>query len=575
MCRSNFAPTARLLSIMYEAFFCLTHRPFAAALAAERYIPTQSLEQARTNLVRVIDRAEGPGLVVGPAGTGKSLLCQLLAQHFRGRFLVALLASARLSSRRALLQNILFELKLPYRDLDESELRLSLVDHLEPRTGGHDGLLLLVDEAHTLPLRLWEEIRLITNLIRDGQPRLRLVMAGGMAMEERLANPKLDSFQQRIAARCYLQSMNRDETIYYVQEQLRRAGADPAQLFTEPALKAIHTASDGIPRLVNQVCDHALMLAALGGHKQLGVDGIQEAWADLQQLPVPWREPAGSPTAQPAAAHPAGNEPAVVEFGQLDENINTAVTQVGPFRSIEAASADVQLDTIEDGLSALREDSATEDSATIPAEFTAEPRSKEGEPDDFSPVDESATEVELIFHSAHDPFGGDWQEEEVIIDRYAMLEETRLRRVASDEGRQIGAALYAASPPPRPKLAETPEDAEEASPEHQLTATVSELQAELAAFDPASDPLLPEEPSAELAIAAQVTIPAGGIAAEGTSTAASGAARRAGISLRDLAGDDRDIIVVEDKLPPPPATPPAANPKRREYRQLFSTLRKR
>jgi type II secretory pathway predicted ATPase ExeA len=552
---------------MYEAFFCLTHRPFAAAAAAERYIPTQSLEQARTTLVRVIDRAEGPGLVVGPAGTGKSLVCQLLAQHFRGRFLVALLASARLSSRRALLQNILFELKLPYRDLDESELRLSLVDHLEPRTGGHDGLLLLVDEAHTLPLRLWEEIRLITNLIRDGQPRLRLVMAGGMAMEERLANPKLESFQQRIAARCYLQPMNRDETIYYVEEQLRRAGADPAQLFTESALKAIHTASDGIPRLVNQVCDHALMLAALGGHKQLGASGIQEAWADLQQLPVPWREPV-TPSAQQAGAHDAAKEPAVVEFGQLDENINTAVTQVGPFRSIEADSAAVQLDTIENGLSALREDSGT-----LPAEFTAEPLPKDGEPDDFSPADERDTEVELIFHSAHDPFGGDWQEEEVIIDRYAMLEETRLRRVASDEGRQIGAALYAASPPPRPKLAETPDDADEASPEHQLTATVSELQAELAAFDPASDPLLPEESSAELAIAAQVTIPAGGIAAEGTA-AASGAARRAGMSLRDLAGDDRDIIVVEDKPPPPPAAPPAS-PKRREYRQLFSTLRKR
>src|SRR5687768_17605052 len=108
---------------MYETFFRLAHRPFAAAVSAVRYVPTQSLEQARSTLVRVIDRAEGPGLVIGPAGTGKSLVCQLVAQHFRGRFLVALLSSARLCTRRALLQNILFELKLPYRDMDESELR--------------------------------------------------------------------------------------------------------------------------------------------------------------------------------------------------------------------------------------------------------------------------------------------------------------------------------------------------------------------------------------------------------------------------------------------------------------------
>ncbi len=559
---------------MYEAFFCLTHRPFAAAWATDRYIPTQSLEQARTTLVRVIDRAEGPGLVVGAAGTGKSLLCQLLAQHFRGRFLVALLASARLSSRRALLQNILFELKLPYRDLDESELRLSLVDHLEPRAGGHDGLLLLVDEAHTLPLRLWEEIRLITNLIRDGQPRLRLVMAGGMAMEERLANPKLDSFQQRIAACCYLQPMHRDETIYYVQEQLRRAGADPAQLFTEPALKAIHTASDGIPRLVNQVCDHALMLAALGGHKQLGVDGIQEAWADLQQLPVPWREPAGAPTTQTAAANTAAQEPAVVEFGQLDESINTAVTQVGPFRSIEADSAQEQLDAIENGLDALREN---EDSAGRRAEFAAEPLPKDGEPDDFSPADQRDTEIELIFHSAHDPFGSDWQEEEVVIDRYAILEEARLRRVASDEGRQIGEVLYEAAPPPRPKLAETPAlDADDVEPEQQITATVSEIQAVLPAFDPVSDPLLPEESSAQSSaepFAGPLHKPA--LTAAAATSNAGNQARRAGISLLDLAGDDRDIIVVQDALPAAAATPPASPPKRREYRQLFSSLRKR
>lgn len=523
---------------MYETFFRLSHRPFAAAASVERYVPTQSLEQARTTLTRVIDRAEGPGLVVGPAGTGKSLLCQLLAQHFRGRFVVAILSSARLCTRRALLQNILFELRLPYRDMDESELRLSLVDHLEPRAGGNDGLLLVVDEAHTLPLRLWEEIRLITNLVRDGQPRVRLIMAGGMAIEERLASPKLDSLQQRIAARCYLQAMGRDETIYYVQEQLRRAGAEPQQLFTEAALKAIHTATDGIPRLVNQVCDHALMLAALGGHKQLGADGIQEAWSDLQQLPAPWHEPART-TSSPADAA----RPGIVEFGQLDEPINSAATVVGPFQSQPADAAAENLEKVENGISALREEGS---------EFTAEPLPKEGEPDDFAPVDDSATEVELVFHSAHDPFGGGWEEEEVVIDRYALLEEARLRRVASDEGRRLSAALDAASPPSIPRLAAPPhDDAADESIEQHIATTVNELGQEAAPFDPASDPVLPEEPVA--------SVPS----------------RPATMSLRELAGDDRDMIVVQDPPPPARATSPSSTPKRQEYRQLFSNLRKR
>src|SRR5690349_809245 len=238
---------------MYESYFRLTQRPFVPAPSAENYIPTGSLETARQTLVRCIERGEGPAIIVGPAGTGKSLLCHVVAKHCRARYQVALLSGARLGTRRALLQNILFELKLPYRDMDEGELRLSLIDHLEPRSSGPEGLLLLVDEAHTLPLRLIEEVRLLTNVVRDGQSRVRLVLAGGMALEERLSSPKLESFHQRIAARCYLQPMGREETIFYVQEQIHRCGASADNLFTPDAQAAIHTATDGTPRLINQV----------------------------------------------------------------------------------------------------------------------------------------------------------------------------------------------------------------------------------------------------------------------------------------------------------------------------------
>lgn len=531
---------------MYESYFHLTHRPFAASPAAERYIPTDSLEQVRTTLVRVVERTEGPGLVIGSAGTGKSLLCQLLAQHFRGRFAVATLAAARLSTRRALLQNILFELKLPYRDMDESELRLSLIDHLEPRDSGLAGLLLLVDEAHTLPLRLLEEVRLITNLVRDGEPLVRLVLAGGMQLEERLASPKLESFQQRIAARCYLHPMGRDETVYYVQEQLKRAGASPGELFTADALRAIHTASDGVPRLVNQLCDHALMLAALGGHTQLDAAGINEAWADLQQLPAPWHE-AKRPAAAPAAAA------SVIEFGTLADDpplaamagdelpasplpTSAAPTLVGPYQPAAAHAAEAGLSAIEARLASLDD---------------ALPR--EGDPDDFSPADESQTEVELIFHAAHDPFGHGWEEEEVVIDRFASLPEARLRRVTSEEGRELAVAIALPARELRNDAAAL-DEREESRPTISLSAgsleESSPSPAKSAWFDPASDPLLPEPADSGVSLA------------------------RMTVSLREFAADDRDMIVVSDDQPAAP-TPDSRSPQRRAYRQLFSSLRNR
>ena len=516
---------------MYETCFQLSHRPFAPAPSADRYVPTASLEQARQTLVRKIERGEGPGLVIGPAGSGKSLLLQVLGQHFRGRFLVALLASSRLCTRRALLQNILFELKLPYRDMDEGELRLSLIDHLEPRTGGGDGLLLLVDEAHTLPLRLLEEIRLLTNLVKGGESRVRLVLAGSMTLEERLANPKLESFHQRIAARCYLQPMGRDETIYYVQEQVRRSGGVPEAIFTADALRAIHTATDGIPRLVNQVCDHALMLASLGGHKQLGPAGIEEAWADLQQLPVPWHEP-------PAAA--SSESGGIIEFGQLAEDAGpqTVAGTIGP-KVGEAALA--QLDQVHRNVRLLQAESG------FPAAETSD------ENTEFSPAAESGTEVELIFHEAHDPFGSHWDEEEVVIDRYASLEDASLRnrgRATSEEGKQIGALVAAALEPAPQVVLVTPLKNDDAEP-----APVPAVAA-TAKFNPASDPLLPEEP------------------AERPARVQHEFSRRATISLRSIAEDDRDIIVVDDEQPPPAVTPPpTGRPRRQEYRQLFSSLR--
>ncbi len=119
---------------MYESFFGFSERPFAAAAVAKRYFPAGAIETARQTLGRAIDRAEGVGLLTGPAGTGKSLLCQVLADQFRRSLQVTLLASGQLCTRRALLQAILFELGLPFRGMEEGDLRLSLVDHLSPRS---------------------------------------------------------------------------------------------------------------------------------------------------------------------------------------------------------------------------------------------------------------------------------------------------------------------------------------------------------------------------------------------------------------------------------------------------------
>lgn len=407
---------------MYESFYQLSARPFLAAPLAERYYPAASIEQARVAVVRCVERGTGPAVVMGAAGTGKSMLCHVLAAQLGDRFAVATLASARLCTRRALLQNILYELKLPYRDREEGELRLALVDYLQSDSVADDGMLLLVDEAHTLPLRLLEEIRMITNLVRGGRPRVSVVLAADLVFDERLASPRLESLNQRIAARCYLQSMTRDETTEYVVAQLSAVGADVGTLLTPDSFAAVYRASDGVPRLVNQVCEHALVLASIGQRPAIDAQGIEEAWGDLQQLPVPWD---GHETHEPSAGHD------ILEFGELDEE---------PAVDLDVASAADAEDTAT-GADAPSAPESTEPNAAsdgdderrqvVSMSPVVGPRLNPRDPDSddvadmdhsFQPPTSAAPEIELIFHGARDPFAEPFEHEEVLVDPYASLE---------------------------------------------------------------------------------------------------------------------------------------------------------
>lgn len=516
---------------MYETFFQLKSRPFLAAPRVDHYFPAAAMETARRNLTRAVERAEGPGLLVGPAGTGKSLLCQVLAEQFKHDFQVVHFSSARLCTRRAMLQAILYELELPYREKEEGELRLALIDHLTGAEAARPNLLFIVDEAHALPLRLLEEMRMITNLLRQGQPCVRLVLAGSPALEERFASPKLESFNQRIAARCYLDSFDQHDTYQYVCAQMTASGRNAHDVFSDGALEAVYRATDGVPRLVNQVCDHALLLAHAGQSPRVEAENVEEAWAELQQLPAPWS----------SASKPRSAEPSVVEFGALDDEkeAERAVEAIEADEPAAAADLEIQIRDVEDvGEDVCEPDDGDDQWAAVP--FPG--REREAETlehleqierrlaeldDDFQPVGTIGPEIEVCFEASRNPFDEAFDEEEIVIDRYAMLDEDVLAgrpRVQSlgDDGvaEMLKRHEHLAMAEPRPQLA--------------IAQAAEDSEAREAADDdaPLYDAVLPEE----------------------------------------VAETDGDLIVIEEEEAAPAAPPPRA--RRQDYRQLFARLRR-
>lgn len=435
-------------------------RPFLSAPCPERYFAAGAIEEARQRIVRAIARNEGPAMLIGGAGTGKSLLLAVLADQFASRVAVVALEGAQLVTRRALLQAILCELGQPYRGMDEGELRLELTHYLrgiEAATAGTATsgskaeakprprrIVLLVDEADALPIRLLEELRVLTNAAAGGLPLVSLVLAGGPILEERFADPHLDGFAQRVAARCYLAPLGREETLQYVRSQVAAAGVQPERLFTAEALEAIYSATGGVPRLINQLGDQLAWIAEETGCTPLDAALVQQAWSDVQQLPAPWNTEGHAAAAAPLNRDAVG----VIEFGELDA--------AGDFHAhaLEGDELDdVLLEDDEEGSAEEAEGGIAEDGdddcpASIPIHAARIPRL----PFEDKTPDETLAETEhLLFEyddlvlnkevgdagepqpeepgppAAENPFDEPFEEEEIVIDPYRAFEADMLR----------------------------------------------------------------------------------------------------------------------------------------------------
>lgn len=317
---------------MYEQTFNFSQRPFNLCPTPEEFFPGQSHQQAVDASRSCIERRNGPVVLVGAIGTGKSLTMQVVGEIYADQFDVVSIECSQLEQRSELLQSILFGLGLPFRDMGEGELRLSLIDHLKNGRGSKEGMLLLVDEADRLSVELLDELRLITNVVRDGRTQVQLMLAGTQRLEESLNDPRLASFNQRVASRSYLQNLSHAEVEDYIADHVARVGGNVSEVFSKCAIAEIARCTDGCPRLVNQVCERALSDAAAQSLASINEAMVQQAWAELQNLPLPSRSQTESETdSRDRCNEDSGS---VVEFGSLDDDQDSS-----SFHSVADTSA--------------------------------------------------------------------------------------------------------------------------------------------------------------------------------------------------------------------------------------------
>jgi MSHA biogenesis protein MshM len=254
----------------YESFFGLAERPFSLTPDTRYFFKSRSHGQALETLAFGLRQRERVLLVTGDLGIGKTVLCRMLAEQLRRRTRVALISSPLMS-----VENLTRML--------ETELGLGNgLGHPDPDK--RDGAILIIDEAHTLPLALVDHLLPLTRVEGDplqivliGEPRGGTHGGGGLG---------INGLNEQISTKARLLPLGRDECASYVSHRLSLAGIASTARFAPRAIDTLYGLSGGMPRLLNLLCERALQEAAAAGAHTIDPAAVEAAASALQLLRV-------------------------------------------------------------------------------------------------------------------------------------------------------------------------------------------------------------------------------------------------------------------------------------------------
>jgi general secretion pathway protein A len=266
---------------MYEDYFGLAQPPFNITPDPRFVCKSPVYQEAFATLRYGIEARRGIVVVTGEVGTGKTTLLKMFLQSAESTIHTAFIVNPMLSFTE-LLRFILSDLGVSSGSDDRLSLMEELNRYLIQQLMKGDIVALLVDEAHDLSDEVLDELRLLSNLETDKDKLLQIVLMGQPELGQKLDQPKLRQLNQRVALRCQLAPLTNHEVRNYIEFRLKTAGYAGTELFDTDAVRRVASYSRGIPRVINVICDNALLIAYGAAKKRVSGEMIEEVARDLQ-----------------------------------------------------------------------------------------------------------------------------------------------------------------------------------------------------------------------------------------------------------------------------------------------------
>jgi len=267
---------------MYLTFYGLAEKPFNATPDPRFLYMTPGHREALAQLQYGVQERKGFIALVGKVGTGKTTLLHALWQRLRDQSAISFVVNSTLPFDE-LLEYVLEDLGVTKAGASRAQRLIALNNFLIKREREGYNTILIIDEAQNLDVATLEQIRLLSNFETPTRKLLQILLVGQPELKTKLDLPELRQLKQRIALRCHIPPLSLEETRAYIRTRLRVAGARDLGLFTDPAVDRISAYADGIPRLINTICDHCLLFGYADQQRRIGREIVSQAIEYLEE----------------------------------------------------------------------------------------------------------------------------------------------------------------------------------------------------------------------------------------------------------------------------------------------------